>query len=403
MLPRVLVVHNRYRSDSPSGENQAVDRQIGSLRNAGLEVETYIRSSDEIADFSAAERVELAVRPIFSREDAARIDRVLERFAPDIVHIHNVYPLISPAVVTRAKSHGCRVVQTVHNFRHICASGTFFRAGSPCTDCLGKRVAWPAALHACYRDSRTQSVVMGTAILRHRKTWLQIDRFLPVSEFVADILTTAGIPGEQIRVVPNSVDDPGPPSALGHGFLFAGRLSKEKGIGLLLDAWEHAALGNATQLTIVGDGPERAAVERAATRLPGVQYAGPVTTDQVRLHMRESRVVVVPSIWFEALPTVLLEAYACGRPVVATKFGALETLVSPDVGWLAPPNRDGLAATLRTSWQDTAAAALGRRARELYLALYAPDAGLARLMETYDDLMLAAQSSVRACTNEVDS
>jgi glycosyltransferase involved in cell wall biosynthesis len=397
-----LVVHNRYRSELPSGENQAVDRQIGLLRSAGVDVETYIRSSDEIADFSSAERLELAVRPIYSREDVTRFDVVLDRFRPDVVHIHNVYPLISPAVVTRAKSHGCHVVQTVHNFRHICASGTFFRAGSPCTDCLGKRIPWPAALHGCYRDSRAQSVALGTAILRHRKTWLQIDRFLPVSEFVADVLANAGIPREQMCVVPNSIEDPGPPSTPGHGFLFAGRLSNEKGVGLLLGAWEHSALGNTTELTIVGDGPERAAVERAAIRVPGLRYAGPVTADQVRTQMRKSRVVVVPSIWFEALPTVLLEAYACGRPVVATKVGALKTLVSSDVGWLAPPNQAGLAATLRASWEDPAAPTMAKRARELYVALYAPDAGLARLMETYRDLMRTAKRSVPADANEVE-
>jgi hypothetical protein len=147
VLPKVLVVHNRYRSDSPSGENQVVDAQVALLRGAGLEVETYIRSSDEIDGFSRAQRIELAVRPIFSREDVGRIDAVIERFRPEVVHLHNVYPLISPAVITRAKAHGCRVVQTVHNFRHVCVAGTFFRDVSPCTDCLGKRVPWPAVRH----------------------------------------------------------------------------------------------------------------------------------------------------------------------------------------------------------------------------------------------------------------
>jgi len=239
--------------------------------------------------------------------------------------------------------------------------------------------------------------------LRHRQTWLQIDRFLPVSEYVADVLATAGIPREQMCVVPNSIDDPGPPSALGQGFLFAGRLSNEKGVGLLLDAWEHSALGNTTQLTIVGDGPERAAVEHAVIRIPGVRYAGPVTADQVRTQMCESQAVVVPSLWFEALPTVILEAYACGRPVLATKVGALETLVPADVGWLAPPNHAGLAATLRASLEDPAAPTMAKRARELYLARYAPDAGLAQLMETYRNLVPAAKRIVPASANEADS
>ena len=359
MLPKVLVVHNRYRSDSPSGENQVVDAQVALLRGAGLDVETYIRSSDEIATFSRAQRVELAVRPIFSREDTAGIDTVIERFRPDVVHLHNVYPLISPAVITRAKSHGCRVVQTVHNFRHVCASGTFFRDGSPCTSCLGKRLPWPAVEHGCYRGSRAQSVALGAAIVRHRGTWSRLDRFLPVSRFVADLLVTSGIPEDQIRVVPNHIPDPGPPAKLGQGFLFAGRLSHEKGVGILLEAWERSELGSLTQLTIAGDGPLRSNVEHEANRLRGVTYTGPVPAEQVRQLMRQSRAVVVPSIWYEALPTVLLESFACGRAVVATKFGALETLVSPDLGWLAAPDPEGLAAALLASQHDPAVATKG--------------------------------------------
>jgi glycosyltransferase involved in cell wall biosynthesis len=383
--PRVLVVHNQYRSDSPSGENRVVDAQIAQLRDAGVAVESYLRSSDDIASFSRRERVELAVRPIFSREDTAGVDAVIDRFRPDVVHLHNVYPLISPAIIPRAKSRGCRVVQTVHNFRHVCASGTFFRAGGACTDCLGKKLPWPAVVHACYRDSRAQSVAMGAAIAYHRKTWLGVDRFLPVSEFVAEILASAGIPREQMRVVSNSVPDPGVPAPLGEGFVFAGRLSTEKGVPLLLDAWERSGLGTTTHLTIIGDGPERAAVERAAARVPGLRYTGPVDAAAVGMHMRESRAVIVPSIWFEALPTVVLEAYACGRPVVAAKFGALERIVSPEVGWLAPPDAAGMAETLVQSAQDPDADSMGQRARERYLANYAPAAGLAGLLAAYDD------------------
>jgi len=393
MTPRVLVVHNRYRSELPSGENQVVDGQIALLRGAGIEVEAYLRSSDEIVDFSLGQRLELGVRPIFSREDVVKIDRVIDRFRPDVVHVHNVYPLISPAVVGRARSRGCRVVQTVHNFRHFCAAGTFFRDGKICMDCLGTSLPWPAIVHGCYRGSRVESLVLGTAIARHRKTWLQLDRFLPVSEFVAELLATAGIPREQLSVVPNFVPDPGPPAALGAGFLFAGRLGQEKGIGLLLDAWERSGLGDETELTIVGDGPERTAVERAATRLAGVRYAGPVTLEQVRARMRQSRSIVVPSLCFEGLPTVVLEAYASGRPVVATTVGPLDALVTRDVGWRASPDADGLAATLRQSWRDPAASTMGGRARGRYLAHFTPSAVLTELLRVYESL---ASSSLRS-------
>ncbi|MDP9333500.1 MAG: glycosyltransferase family 4 protein [Actinomycetota bacterium] len=395
MTPRVLVVHNRYRSEFPSGENQVVDGQIALLRGAGVEAEAYIRSSDEIVDFSLGQRLELGVRPIYSREDVGNVDRIIDRFRPDIVHVHNVYPLISPAIVSRARSRGCRVVQTVHNFRHFCVASTFFRDGTICMDCFGKRLPWPAVAHACYRGSRAQSLALGTAITRHRKTWLQLDRFLAVSEFVAQILADDGIAREQISVVPNFVPDPGPPLALGEGFLFAGRLGQEKGIGLLLDAWERSGLGDETELTIAGDGPERTAVARASARLAGVRYVGPLTPEQVRVHMQRSRSVVVPSIWFEGLPTVVLEAYASGRPVVATKIGGLDALVTEDVGWRAPADEDGLAATLRRSLRDPAASTMGEHARARYLRHFTPSAVLAELLRVYESLASPSLRSPR--------
>jgi glycosyltransferase involved in cell wall biosynthesis len=385
VLPRVLIVHNRYR-EFPSGENQVVDGQIALLRDAGVEVETYIRSSDEIASYSRSERVELCVRPIYSRVDIAGVDRVIQSFRPDVVHLHNVYPLISPAIVPLAKSRGCRVVQTVHNFRHICVAGIYSRDGATCTDCLGKRYPWPAVMHGCYRGSRAQSVALATAIAYHRKTWRLVDRFLPVSEFVAGHLAIAGIPWEQMRVVPNSVSDPGPATALGHGFLFAGRLANEKGVGLLLRAWERSALGQDTDLTIAGDGPERSAVERAAAQLAGVRYAGAVSSKEVRQLIRESHAVVVPSVSFEALPTVVLESYSCGRPIVATRGGPFDALVPADVGWLAYPDETGVAAALKECWCDPSAATKGERARALYSARFSPSGVLGELLSAYRDV-----------------
>jgi glycosyltransferase involved in cell wall biosynthesis len=366
----------------PSGENAVVDGHIDLLRSAGLEVEAYLRSSDEIADFSRLERLKLPIRPTYSTEDVARINAVIERFRPDVVHLHNVYPLISPAVIDRAKSHGCAVVQTVHNFRYACASGSFFREGVNCTDCIGKLFPWPAVLHGCYRQSRAESLALGTAIARHRQSWLRADSLLPVSKFVADMLTTAGVPTEKMHVVPNFVPDPGPATELGQGFLFVGRLSNEKGITMLLAAWEHAALSNETTLTIVGDGPARSFVERSASRLSGIRFCGPLNAGEVIWHMRASRAIVIPSICFEALPTVALESYACGRPIVATAVGALADLVTPDVGWRARPDEVSLATTMRQSLQDDAAS-MGNRARGLYIDRFSPNAVLSKLLHAY--------------------
>ncbi len=184
-------------------------------------------------------------------------------------------------------------------------------------------------------------------------------------------------------MVPNSVPDPGPPTPPGQGLVFVGRLDHQKGIGLLLRAWERSGLDQEAVLTIVGDGPERDAVERAAARLQGIRYFGPASPEQVVQHMRASRAVIVSPIGFEALPTVVLEAYACGRPIVATKVGPLSSLVPSDAGWLASADPESLAGALRQSCRDPKAATMATRARELYLARYSPDAVLDTLVSAY--------------------
>lgn len=191
---KVLLVHNSYRSDSPSGEQRVVDDESALLSAAGVSVVKYFRSSDEIAQFSAIRRTELPVRPIWSVEDTRRFRAVLAQCGPDVVHVHNVYPLISPGVVTVASELRVPVVQTVHNYRHVCANGSFFRDGHICTDCAGRKTAWPAVVHGCYRGSRAQSLIMATSLRLHAQTWRRVQLFLPVTQFMADYLESAGIP-----------------------------------------------------------------------------------------------------------------------------------------------------------------------------------------------------------------
>ena len=161
---RVLVVHNRYRSLMPSGENGVVDEDVRSLQNAGLEVETFFRDSDEIEAFGLLRKAALSVSPIYSKNAVADFRRVLRDFQPAIVHLHNPFPLISPWVIRVAKHAGIPVVQTVHNYRHACpASTSFLRDGAICEDCMGKKFPWPGAVHGCYRESRPQSLLMAIA------------------------------------------------------------------------------------------------------------------------------------------------------------------------------------------------------------------------------------------------
>src|SRR5437868_9975004 len=255
---KVVVAHNRYSSAQPSGENTVVEAEIAELRAAGVEVVPFLRSSDEIGTLPLSQKALLPLGPIISPPAIKALKELIRTERPDIVHLHNPYPLISPWIVKTAQAHGLPVVQTVHNYRQVCANGLYFRDGHICHDCRGRAVPLPAVVHACYRGSRAQSALMATALTVHRGTWRGVDRYLALTDAIAAHLRDFGIPDERIVVKPNSVPDPGPPAPLGDGFLFVGRLSPEKGVSLLLDAWARRPGGT---LRIVGDGPLRPLVE----------------------------------------------------------------------------------------------------------------------------------------------
>ena len=349
---RVVIVHNRYRSAQPSGENRVVEADMAALEAEGVDVFPFIRDSDEIDGFTAIGKAGVAVRPLVSPVDSIAFRRLLRGVQPHIVHLHNPYPLISPWIVRTAKSMRVPVVQTVHNYRHVCANGLYFRDGHECTDCVGKAFPWPAIAHGCYRDSKLQSIPMATSLWAHRSTWMMVDRFLPVGEHVADHLRTFGIPDHKIIVRPNVVADPGEPKPLGHGALFVGRLSEEKGIRLLLNAWKMADVGSEHTLTIAGDGELRPLVEAAAAADPSIRYLGLVPGDKVGALYDSAALVVVPSIWPEPDPLTAIGALAAGRAVLACRLGALGRYVTDDCGWLTDPTVAPLATALAAALAD---------------------------------------------------
>jgi glycosyltransferase involved in cell wall biosynthesis len=381
---RVLVAHNDYRSDLPSGENLAVRGQIDALRAAGVHVVPYLRSSDEIGAPGGPGRVRTAVSALGAASAIADIAALIEQERPDVVHLHNPYPLISPRIVAVAQARGVPVVQTAHNFRHVCVAGTFFRDGRACHDCVGHRIGHPGVRHACYRGSRAQSAVMAAALAAHRPHIRRLDRVVALTPALLDHLVGYGVPPERITVLPNTVADPGPVRFGGGGVLFAGRLSPEKGIGPLAAAWtampEHAV----GRLTIAGDGPDRAIAVDLAGRRADVEYLGPVAPERVAALIQASALVVVPSQWEEICPLIVVESLAHGRPVLATDRGGLPYLVGSDGGWIVAASAAGLRAGLQTAGREAAARSPAARAR--YLRELAPTVLTARLIEMYTAL-----------------
>lgn len=384
---KVVVAHNRYREAIPSGENVIVDTEIAQLRAAGVEVLPFQRSSDSIGDLPAAQKALLPLAPIYGRAAQQDLSRLLDAERPDLLHLHNPYPLLSPWVIRTAHAHRVPVVQTVHNYRQVCASGLYYRDGHDCQDCRGRLLGWPAVRHRCYRGSAAQSALMATALAVHRPTWRSVDRFIALTDRIAAHLRDYGIPQERIEVKPNGLPDPGEPDPLGDGFLYGARLSPEKGLELLLDAWRRHPDGSLGPLRIAGDGELRPLAERAAAERADVTYLGALDRAGMDAARRESSVVVATPTWNDVLPTVILEALAAGRPVLGTAVGGIPYLVGAEgdaAGWVVPPDPQALAAALPAARAEAAAHAA--RARDRYLRLFHPDVLTARLLDIYRKL-----------------
>ncbi|GAB1643985.1 glycosyltransferase [Krasilnikovia sp. MM14-A1259] len=386
---KVVVAHNRYREAIPSGENVIVDTEISQLTAAGVEVLPFQRSSDSIAALPVAQKALLPVSPIYGRAAQRDLATLLTTHRPDVLHLHNPYPLLSPWVVRTAHAHGVPVVQTVHNYRQVCASGLYFRDGHNCTDCRDKLIGWPAVRHRCYRGSAAQSAILATALAVHRPTWRSVDRYIALTDRIAAHLRDYGIPADRIVVKPNGLPDPGEPAPPGDGFLYAARLSPEKGLALLLDAWRRHPDGALGELRIAGDGELRPLAEEAAAERGDVTYLGVLDAVGMAAARRAAAVVVAVPTWNDVLPTVILEAMAAGRPVLGTAVGGIPYLLGveqpgPAGGWAVAPDAAALAEALPLARAESAAFA--PQARERFVRAFHPDVLTARLVELYREL-----------------
>ncbi|QFU89485.1 glycosyltransferase [Amycolatopsis sp. YIM 10] len=391
---KALVVHNRYRAEQPSGENNVVDQETALLAEAGHEVRLFERRSDEIAGMSLPRKAVLPLRVPWNRAVRAELARLLRDDRPDVVHIHNTFPLLSPSVLAACADAGVPVVATLHNYTQICAPGTLYRDGHVCTDCA-RRAPIPAVRHGCYRGSALATVPMAASLVLNRKRWWTgVSRFFCISAAQREILVAAGMPAERLVVKHNYVDDPGKTrTGAGEHVLFLGRITAEKGAGLLMDAWDRLG-GIGLPLVIAGSGPMQDEVARWADGRDDVSYLGLRSKEECRDLIARSNTVVAPSTWLETFGLVIVEAMAAGVPAVAAAHGAFGELVDDGVTGLLhePGNADSLAARLREAAGERNQE-MGLAARLVYEQEFTPKAGLDRLVGGYRAAIAAAEGA----------
>lgn len=375
---RILVVHNAYQHRG--GEDSVVEAEIALLRGHGHEVATYFRHNDDI---NAMSKPALAMRTLWAADTQAIVGRMIRDFRPDLIHAHNTFPLISPALYWAAARAGVPVVQTLHNFRLLCPQAMLLRDGQVCEDCVG-HFPWRGVVRRCYRDSAAQSGVLAGVLGLHRALGTyrdKVTRYIALNDFCRDKFVAGGLPAERIAVKPNFVDVPAPEDdgIARSGGLFVGRLSAEKGIAILAAAMERLP---GRILDVIGTGPETPLV----TDSPGLRAWGGKTQEEVLHAMGRTAYLVMPSICYENFPRTLVEAFARGLPVIASRLGALAELIEEGrTGLLfAPGSAEDLAE--RIAWAEAhpaEMARMGRAARAEYEAKYTAAINYRQLMEIY--------------------
>ena len=380
---RIVVCHNYYQQRG--GEDQVFEDEVDLLRSHGHRVVPFTRRS---GDISALTSISTAAGAVWNRPVARELAALVEREDADIVHFHNWLPLISLAAPIAARAAGAAVVQSLQNYRFVCPKGTFFRDGRVCEDCLSTRTLWPAVRHGCYRESRTASAVVSAALVTHRARGTvanTIDAYVAATRFTAFRLGEALLPQDRIHVKPNFLaSDPGEGSGRGGFALYLGRLSPEKGVATLLAAWEE--LDDPPLLKIAGVGPLDDDVRRAADRSPGIEYLGFASEEEVDRTMKEATYLVLPSVNYEGFPKTIVEAFARGTPVIASRLGAMIEAIDDGITGrhFAAGDAADLAAVVREMQGDPdGASAMRGPARSTYLDRYTPDRNYAIMMEIY--------------------
>jgi len=393
---RVAMLHNRYRTGQPSGENTVVAQTIDLLRNSGHEVDLYARNSDDIAQLGRKDRALLPFRSVWSFSAERDLTLLLQEQRPDVVHVHNTFPLFSASVLRAAYRLDLPVVATLHNFRLLCANAVLQRDGRPCESCVGK-LPLAAVRHGCYRESRVQTLPLATSIGVHNPlhTWQRyVDTFVVPSAFVRDRYAAAGFDPERFVVKPHAVPHSGAVrDGAGEAVVFLGRLVEDKGFADLLQAWD-SSLG---KLVVVGDGELRASAEERARRDPSVQLLGQLPWSEGMEVLRSARVAVVPARSYESFGLVVVEAFAHGVPVVASRLGALAELVDDgETGALTEPgDPEGLRKAIGMVADPLTSVAFGERARQVYLDRFTPERDLVATERIYTDAIARHAASGR--------
>lgn len=389
---RILIIHERYRQRG--GEDVVVEAEAALLARHGVEVDLLTTDN---ADIRGAGSAGLALRALWSPEGYRLARAAAERFRPDVIHVHNTFPLLSASVFDAARAMGVPVIQTLHNYRLLCPNALLLRDGAPCEDCVGRTFKWPGIRRGCYRDSPAASAAVAGYALSQRLIGVarrRVALYHALTPFAAALFMRGGIPADRLTVRPPLRDYPSAAhgaAPAGHGGpgraggLFVGRLSPEKGVDTLLAAWRDVD----APLDIIGDGPEMDRLRRMAP--PQVRFHGRLSAEAAARAMGRAALLAFPSVCYENFPLAVAEAMAAGLPVLCASGGAAADVlgdVSGDAGepgqFARPGDVDDWRRRATALLADPAALTrLGAQGREAWTRRLSPDAVFAAALADY--------------------
>ena len=383
---KIVIAHNYYQQRG--GEASVFEAECTLLENHGHQIIPYTKDNHQINEISS--KISLALNTHWSTQSYKELKTIIEKEKPDIAHFHNTFPLISPSAYYACQEMGVPVVQTLHNYRLMCPAAIFLRNGNICEDCMGKNFAFPGILHKCYRDSRVQTAISASTVLFHRiiRTWHnQIDRFIALTEFAANKFIEGGIPAEKLAIKPNFIDNQNIVQTEPSDYcIFIGRLSPEKGINQLIQVWKNFP---DQKLKIIGSGPLENELKKLVRdyQLDNVEFVGAVKIEEVLKLLSYAQFLILPTQVYETFGRVIIEAYSCGKPVLASQIGAIEELILDGKTGLLfdPTNLEDI--TSKVEWIITRpeqTRLMGQNARLEYEQKYTPEANYEQLMDIYN-------------------
>lgn len=382
---RILLIHNKYKQ--AGGENVVFETEGELLSRNGHSVEHLVFDNSCIQTF--LDQCLSGLKTIYNPQSARKLKEKIIQFNPDIIHVHNFVPLVSPSVFFIAKKFNVPIILTLHNYRLICPSATLVYKGKIYERSVHSVFPLDAILKGVYRGSvlQTAAIVIMVAFHNMIGTWRsKVDFYIALSNFAKDKFRSSAlaIPEERLVVKPNFVPDFGTGNLMrDDNFLFVGRLVEEKGIEVLLKATRILEFN----LTIIGDGPLRKLVVEASLSNPRIHYLGFQNKVSITNHLKKCKALIFPSIWYEGYPLTILEAFSTGTLVIASKLGAMAEIIQDRVNGLlfnAGDEIDLVNKIVEAEAEPDWAGHLAHSARLCYLAYYTPERNYGHLINIYN-------------------